>query len=199
MSVIMFRSGVIDSLWPGVAIWPLRSGSTLNQWVSEWLDLTAFQERLDQAMACYLKAPNHYLNQCWLISNGFFCHAPESNFTGSAQESNPYHILETYMFKIITTPPRNQWVKLLKNICFQARSLEINHWTRNIHCRNIICSNAVNSRHRIDLISWWYSIDVDKDWYTVKSALFQLHLSDLQFNCLLRMHLISETWLYVNK
>ena len=40
----------INSLWPSNAIWQQRSGSTLAQ-----------------VMAWCLKAPSHYLNQCWLI------------------------------------------------------------------------------------------------------------------------------------
>ena len=40
----------INSLWPSDAIWRQRSGSTLAQ-----------------VMVCCLTAPNHYLNQCWLI------------------------------------------------------------------------------------------------------------------------------------
>ena len=40
----------IDSLRPSDTIWRHRSGSTLAQ-----------------VMACCLKAPSHYLNQCWLI------------------------------------------------------------------------------------------------------------------------------------
>ena len=40
----------LNSLWPSDAIWRHRSGSTLAQ-----------------VMACCLKAPSHYLNQCWLI------------------------------------------------------------------------------------------------------------------------------------
>ena len=41
---------IINSLRPSDAIWRPLSGSTLAQ-----------------AMACCLMAPNHYLNQCWLI------------------------------------------------------------------------------------------------------------------------------------
>ena len=40
----------INSLWPGDVIW--RHGTRLT---------------LAQVMACYLTAPRHYLNQCWLI------------------------------------------------------------------------------------------------------------------------------------
>ena len=39
----------LNSLWPSDAIWQQRSGSTMVQ-----------------VMACYLMAPSHYLNQCWL-------------------------------------------------------------------------------------------------------------------------------------
>ena len=39
-----------DSFWPSDTIWRQRSVSTLAQ-----------------VMACCLTAPNHYLNQCWLI------------------------------------------------------------------------------------------------------------------------------------
>ena len=40
----------INSLRPSDAIWRQRTGSTLAQ-----------------VMPCYLTAPSHYLNQCWLI------------------------------------------------------------------------------------------------------------------------------------
>ena len=37
--------------------------------------------KLAQVMACYLTAPNHYLNQCWLTIKGVLWHWPESNFS----------------------------------------------------------------------------------------------------------------------
>ena len=40
----------VNSLRPSDAIWRHKSGSTLAQ-----------------VMACYLTAPSHYMNQCWLI------------------------------------------------------------------------------------------------------------------------------------
>ena len=45
---------VVNSLWPGDAMWWHKSGSTLAQ-----------------VRACCLTAPSHYQNQCWLIVNGF--------------------------------------------------------------------------------------------------------------------------------
>ena len=50
MAVILTRPQFVNPLWPSDAIWRQRSGSTLAQ-----------------VMACYLTAPSHYLNQCWLI------------------------------------------------------------------------------------------------------------------------------------
>ena len=44
-----------NSLWPSDTMWWHRSGSTLVQ-----------------VMACYLTAPSHYLNQCWLIIKGLW-------------------------------------------------------------------------------------------------------------------------------
>ena len=32
-------------------------------------------------MACCLKAPSHYLNQCWLMISEVLWHSPDSNFT----------------------------------------------------------------------------------------------------------------------
>ena len=48
----------INSLWPSDAIWRQRSRSTLAQ-----------------VMACWLTAPSHYLNQCWLIITKVLWHS----------------------------------------------------------------------------------------------------------------------------
>ena len=45
-----------NTLWPNDAIWRQRSGSILAQ-----------------VMTCYLMAPSHYLNQCWLIGASVSC------------------------------------------------------------------------------------------------------------------------------
>ena len=45
----------INPLAPSDTIWQQRSGSTLAE-----------------VMACCLKAPSHYLNQCWLINTKVF-------------------------------------------------------------------------------------------------------------------------------
>ena len=61
----------INPLWPINTLWQHRSGSILAQ-----------------AIACYLMAPSHYLNQCRLIIKGIPWHSPRSNFT-TAHEFNP--------------------------------------------------------------------------------------------------------------
>ena len=50
----------INSLWPSDAIWWHRS-----------------ELALPHIMACFLMAPNHYLNQYWLIIKGVLLHSPE--------------------------------------------------------------------------------------------------------------------------
>ena len=58
----------LNSLWPGDAIWPHGTKSTLAQ-----------------VMACCLTAPSHSLNQCWLNINGVLWYSPYNNFTSSAR------------------------------------------------------------------------------------------------------------------
>ena len=50
----------VNSLWPGDTIW--RHGT---------------KSILAQVMACCLTAPNHYLNQCWLIISEVPWHSPQ--------------------------------------------------------------------------------------------------------------------------
>ena len=52
-----------NSLGPSDAIWRWRSWSILVQ-----------------VMACCLRAPSHYLNQCWLIISKVLRHSSEGNF-----------------------------------------------------------------------------------------------------------------------
>ena len=86
--------GVINSLRPSDAIWWLRSGSTLAQ-----------------VMACYLTAPSHYLNQCWLIIRRVLWHSSENSFAGIAQGINSGYEFQKDILKIIFKSPRCQWVK----------------------------------------------------------------------------------------
>ena len=56
-------------------------------------------------------APSDYLKQCWLLITEVLRHSPKSNFTASAQATILYNEFENYMFEIITTFPKGQWVK----------------------------------------------------------------------------------------
>ena len=55
---------LVNSLWPSDAIWWHWSGSALAQ-----------------VMACCLRAPSHYLNQCRLIISMVHLHSYEGSFT----------------------------------------------------------------------------------------------------------------------
>ena len=68
---------VQDCLTHSHAIWPHRSGSTLAQ-----------------VMACCLRSPSQWLNQCWLSITGVLWHSSESSFTRSACELNLWHRLD---------------------------------------------------------------------------------------------------------
>ena len=60
---------LLNSLWPGDAIW---------QYGPWWL--------LVQVMACCLMSPSHNLSQCWLIISDVLWHTPNCIFTGNAQD-----------------------------------------------------------------------------------------------------------------
>ena len=63
------HENAINLLRTSDALWWQRIGSTLVQ-----------------VMAWCLTAPSHYLNQCWLLTNGVLRHSNEINFTASAQD-----------------------------------------------------------------------------------------------------------------
>ena len=60
---------IINILWPSYAILCQRSWSILAP-----------------VMPCYVIAPSHYLNQCWLIIKYVFWHTPQTSCIGSAQD-----------------------------------------------------------------------------------------------------------------
>ena len=47
--------------------------------------------------ACCLTAPNHYVNQYWLITSRFLYLSPKGNSTGNDNTSNRYDVFENYM------------------------------------------------------------------------------------------------------
>ena len=78
-----------NSLWPNDAIWWQRSGSTLVQ-----------------VMACWLTAPSHYLNQCWLIISKIQLPSSDGNFTRDTSVINDWNQHESYSSKMSLKSPR---------------------------------------------------------------------------------------------
>ena len=75
----MHRYTLINSLRPSDIIWWQGSRSILAQ-----------------VMACCLRAPSHYLNQCWLMISEVLWHSPDSNFTENAYKIYRWNELEIY-------------------------------------------------------------------------------------------------------
>ena len=70
--------------------------------------------RVVQVIDCFLTAPNHYLNQYWLIITGVSWTSPEGNFIRNAQDT--YHCNEfvTHQFNFTVASPRDQRDKFVK-------------------------------------------------------------------------------------
>ena len=64
-------------------------------------------------MACCLMAPNHYLNQCWLIISKVQWHPSECSFTRDTSAISHWNQLEIFLSKIFFKSPRGQWVNML--------------------------------------------------------------------------------------
>ena len=76
-------SHCINSLWPGVTIWWLKSGLPLAQ-----------------VMACCLTALSHYLNQCSPVINKVQLHSPEDDFARYTSAINQQKQFRNYLFRI---------------------------------------------------------------------------------------------------
>ena len=65
---------------------------------------------LAQVMACCLKSPGHYLNQCWIIISKVQWHSSVGSFTSETSAINQWNYLENNLSKISFKSPRGQWV-----------------------------------------------------------------------------------------
>ena len=70
--------------------------------------VTPYGDRdLGQVMACFLMAPSHYLNQCWLIISDVQWHSYQDKHQSLKSVLN-------YISTISSKFPRGQWVKVNK-------------------------------------------------------------------------------------
>ena len=100
-----------NSLWHSDAIWRHRTGSTLTQ-----------------VMACFLLAPSHNLNQCWLIISEVQWQSPEANSTRNSSAINYYNWLENNFEKMSFKSPRaNELIKFL-SLMFQNSDHGVCHY-----------------------------------------------------------------------
>ena len=90
--VMVSMCKMINSLWPSGT----RSGSTLAQ-----------------VMAWFLKAPSHYLRQCWFVVNGVLGHSHDQAIAQDILIISIYKIsLKNYILKDTATSPicrANEW------------------------------------------------------------------------------------------
>ena len=145
-SIMRNNISIVNSLWPGDAIWRHRS----------WLTLA-------QTMACCLTAPSHYLNKCWLIIHGILWHSPDTNFTGNAQN---IHLKMSLKITLLTLFPQLiQRGPVILRVIYQAA-----HWSWFI--KIIICrlfSGNLLPETNADVLSIAHQYWVDETWMTVWS------------------------------
>ena len=94
-----------NSFGPSDAIWRWRSWSTLIQ-----------------VMAWCLTAPNHYLNQCWLIINKVLWHSSQDIIIRRLEDTNQWSKAEDYIFKITLRSLSGQWVNTRFDNCIVITS-----------------------------------------------------------------------------
>ena len=109
--------GVSKNTYKLVNLWALKSSLLNKIHIFQYMgkifygELHAMWRRrvwstLAEVMACYLMAPNHYLNQCYLLTSEVLWHSPQNNFAASAPATILYEF-ENYTSKITATPMIN--------------------------------------------------------------------------------------------
>ena len=72
-----------------------------------------FGSLLGHVMACCLRVPNHFPNQCWLIISNFLGHSSEGNFLWYTSAIDRWNLLENHWFWISFEFPMSQLVNCL--------------------------------------------------------------------------------------
>ena len=107
-----------------------------------------------------LKAPNHYLNQCWILISEVLWHSPSSNFlTASAQATVLHNEFENYTFEITAPSPRDQWVNSLWPSDAIWRHRSESTLTQEMACCLTASSHYLNQCWLIITKVLWHSFD----------------------------------------
>ena len=83
-------------------------------WFSGAIWPHSFASILAQAMACCLTAPSHYLNQYWLIINGFCGIQTRVISHGRTHDINAQDGCKNHTFEITAVSARGQWVNTMR-------------------------------------------------------------------------------------
>ena len=120
------KVSTINSLRPSDAIW--------RQW--SWTTLA-------QVMACCLAAPNHYLNQCWLITTKVYWHSSDGNSTTDTSAISHQNWFENQLFKFHSDLPGTNELRFIipthcalriaSAILDQPFSTELREFIKDVH------------------------------------------------------------------
>ena len=83
----------------------------------------AYKSTLVPVMACCLKAPSHYLNQCWLIISKVLWHSSEDIIMRRFEDTNQQSKIEGCFLRTILRSPRCQWVKTELNMILMVYAI----------------------------------------------------------------------------
>ena len=74
--------------------------------------------KLAQVMACCLKAPSHYLNQCWLSISKVLCHSSEDPIKRNSEGTNQERKLGNWILKLHPyIAGANELVEMHHHVC----------------------------------------------------------------------------------
>ena len=140
--------------------------------LTHWVLVTPYGDigsTLAQVMACCLRAPSHYLNQCWLITSMVQWHFFKGYFIRNTSTINYENELEMHLSKIPFKSPRGQWV----NWCWH---LDIPRWQGQYY-------------------GWW----CPGGWFNVKMASYQYRKSHCGDKTILRPSYLHNGISYTGK
>ena len=110
-AVIQFHTAVIFNFQNNAELAVILVYPCVNPfWPCNAIYRFIYLSKLAYLMAPHPTTPGHYLNQCWIII--ILSAFTVEQFTESAHEFDPLHVLEDYTFKNTTISLRGQWVNM---------------------------------------------------------------------------------------